>query len=61
VPGGRLILIEGRWSSGVGLASAGVAELVLRHRREPEVTILDDPALWGAPINEERYVITSRR
>src|SRR5450756_2082880 len=27
-PGGRLILIEGRWSSGVGLGSADVAELV---------------------------------
>ena len=60
-PGGRLILIEGRWSTGVGLTSADVAELVLRHRREAEVTILDDPALWGAPITDERYVITSRR
>ena len=60
-PGGRLILIEGRWSSGVGLASADVAELVLRHRLEIEVTRLDDPALWGTPINDERYVITSRR
>ena len=60
-PGGRLILIEGRWSSGTGLGSADVAELVLRHRSEAEVTILDDPALWGTPINNERYVITSRR
>jgi len=60
-PGGRLILIEGRWSSGVGLAAADVAELVLGHRREAEVTILDDPALWGGPIGDERYVITSRR
>ena len=60
-PGGRLILIEGRWSSGVGLGSADVAELVLRHRLEIEVTRLDDPALWGTPINDERYVITSRR
>jgi SAM-dependent methyltransferase len=60
-PGGRLILIEGRWSTGVGLASADVAELVLRHRREAEVTLLDDPALWGGPIGDERYVITSPR
>jgi SAM-dependent methyltransferase len=60
-PGGRLILIEGRWSSGTGLGSAEVAELVLRHRSEAEVTILDDPALWGTPIDDERYVITSRR
>src|SRR5659263_733369 len=60
-PGGRLILIEGRWSTGVGLTSADAVELVLRHRREAEVTILDDAALWGAPINDERYVITSPR
>jgi len=60
-PGGRMVLIEGRWSTGVGLASANVAELVLRHRSEAEVTILDDPALWGTPITDERYVITSRR
>jgi len=59
-PGGRLILIEGRWSRGVGLTSADVVELVLRHRREAEVTTLDDAALWGAPITDERYVITSR-
>ena len=60
-PGGRLILIEGRWSSGVGLGSADVAELVLRHRRDAEVTRLDDPALWGTPTTDDRYVITSRR
>jgi SAM-dependent methyltransferase len=60
-PRGRLILIEGRWSTGVGLTSAAVAELVLRHRREAEVTILDDAALWGGPIDDERFVITSRR
>ena len=59
-PGGRLILIEGRWSTGVGLTSADVAELVLRHRREAEVTLLDDAALWGSPTTDERYVITSR-
>jgi len=60
-PGGRLILIEGRWSSGVGVASADVAELVLRHRREAKITMLDDAALWGSPTTDERYVITSRR
>ena len=60
-PGGRLVLIEGQWSTGVGLTSADVAELVLRHRREAEVTILDDAALWGGPTDDERYVITSPR
>jgi SAM-dependent methyltransferase len=60
-PGGRLVLIEDRRSTGVGLTSADVAEFLLRHRREAEVRLLDDAALWGAPIADERYVITSRR
>jgi len=60
-PDGRLVLVEGRWRTGAGLASADVAELVLRHRREAEVTLLDDASLWGAPIKDERYIITSRR
>lgn len=59
-PGGRLVLVEGRWWTGVGLASSEAVELVLRHRREAEVTFLTDASLWGTPITDERYVITSR-
>ena len=32
-PGGLLLLIEGRWSTGGGLTAADVTELVLQHRR----------------------------
>jgi hypothetical protein len=58
---GRLILIEGRWWTGGGLSAADTSELVLRSRREAEITTLDDAALWGGPIEDERFVVVSRR
>ncbi|MET7993900.1 class I SAM-dependent methyltransferase [Amycolatopsis sp. NPDC005232] len=59
-PGGRLVLIEGHWSTGAGLTATQCRALVLAHRREAHVTKLDDPALWGAGIEDERYVVISR-
>jgi len=60
-PSGRLILIEGRWSTGAGLAAADCQELLLQHRQEADVKRLDDPTLWGRQINDERYLVLSRR
>jgi SAM-dependent methyltransferase len=58
-PGGLLLLIEGRWSTGAGLTAEEVAELVLRHWAEATVRTLDDPAFWGGPITDERYLVAS--
>jgi ubiquinone/menaquinone biosynthesis C-methylase UbiE len=60
-PGGRLVLIEGKWFTGAGLSAVDCQSLVLRHRQEATVRRLDDPELWGAPIRDERYVLVSRR
>jgi SAM-dependent methyltransferase len=60
-PGGLLLLVEGRWRTGGGLSSAETTELVLRHRSEATVERLDDPALWGRPIDDERYLLASPR
>ena len=60
-PGGRLVLIEGRWWTGAGMTAAQVSALVLRHRVEAEVTALHDAALWGAEVRDERFVVVSRR
>ena len=60
-PSGRLVLIEGRWWTEVGMTTAEVSKLVLGHRREAEVTILNAAALWGGSISDERFVIVSRR
>lgn len=59
-PGGRLVLVEGRWWTGGGLPAERTRELVLAHRAEAEVVPLPDPALWGGPIEDERYLVLSR-
>ncbi|WP_103341762.1 class I SAM-dependent methyltransferase [Amycolatopsis sp. CA-126428] len=59
-PGGLLLLVEGRWSTGAGLTAAECRELVLAHRQEAAVRQLTDPALWGAEIEDERYLVVSR-
>jgi SAM-dependent methyltransferase len=59
-PGGRLVLVEGRWSTGAGLTGSECASLVGNVRKDVSVTRLDDPALWGHPIDDERYLLVSR-
>jgi ubiquinone/menaquinone biosynthesis C-methylase UbiE len=66
LPGGVLLLIEGRWSTGtdgpgVGLTAREAGRTVLRHRSDATITVLDDPVLWGAPVTDERYLLISRR
>jgi 2-polyprenyl-3-methyl-5-hydroxy-6-metoxy-1,4-benzoquinol methylase len=58
---GRLVLIEGRWHTGAGLAAAEVLALVSPHTSHARVQVLDDAALWGAPIADERYLILATR
>jgi SAM-dependent methyltransferase len=54
-PGGRLVLVEGRWHTGAGITADECRELV----GEATVTTLDDPRLWGGPITDERYLLVS--
>jgi len=61
LPGGTLLLIEGRWSTGAGLTAREAGRAVLRQRADATITVLDDPALWGAPVADERYLLVSRR
>ena len=65
LPGGVLLLIEGHWSTGsgpgVGLTAREAGRAVLLHRADATITVLDDPALWGAPVTDERYLLISRR
>lgn len=61
LPGGTLVLVEGRWSTGAGLTTAEAGRAVLRQRVDATVTGLDDPVLWGGPISDERYLLVSRR
>ena len=59
-PDGSLILVEGMQWAGAGMNAAQVSDLVLRHRVEAEVTMLDDASFWGGPISDERFITVSR-
>ncbi|MET8760854.1 class I SAM-dependent methyltransferase [Lentzea sp. NPDC004782] len=60
-PDGRLVLVEGHWSTGSGLTAAEAEALVRSVREEAAVTRLTDPALWGREIDDERYLLVSVR
>jgi SAM-dependent methyltransferase len=59
-PGGILVLVEGHWATGAGLAAAERTRIVRTARAEVEVRPLSDPILWGKPISDERYLLVSR-
>jgi len=56
-PGGRLVLVEGDWSTGAGLTAARCAEIVGESCTRVEVRRLPDPRLWGREITDERYLV----
>lgn len=61
-PDGRLVLVEGRWGTGAGLSAADCRDLVLQHRLTADVQQLAGrTALWGAPVDDERYLLVSVR
>jgi SAM-dependent methyltransferase len=59
-PTGLLILVEGRWHTGVGLTADECTQLVSDRRHDVQLRVLDDPSYWGGPTADERYVIISR-
>ncbi|HET9499175.1 MAG TPA: class I SAM-dependent methyltransferase [Marmoricola sp.] len=59
-PEGRLLLVEGHWFTGGGLAAQACSSLVRGHRHEADVLALDDAAYWGHEITDERYLLVSR-
>ncbi len=59
-PGGRLVLVEGLWHTGAGIPSEQLADLVRRPGVAVDVTPLDDPALWGGPLADSRYILVAR-
>ncbi|WP_372671489.1 class I SAM-dependent methyltransferase [Amycolatopsis kentuckyensis] len=59
-PHGRLVLVEGRWFTGAGLTADDCRALVGARRGEADLRMLDNPALWGREIDDERYLLLSR-
>jgi ubiquinone/menaquinone biosynthesis C-methylase UbiE len=58
-PEGRLVLIEGRRSTDVGLAAAELRTLVEPMARAVEIRHLRSAALWGHTIGDERYALVA--
>jgi len=58
--GRMLVLVGGRWSTGAGLSPADCLQLVSRHRPNATLQLLPAAALWGGPIDDERYLIHTR-
>lgn len=59
-PGGRLVLVEGLWSNGAGIAAEDLAAVVRRHLADVVVRRLDDPTLWGYELVDSRYLLVAR-
>ena len=60
-PGGRVILIEGRWHTGAGLTAAQTHAIVdAVGMVDVSCRALPDPELWGGEITDERYLVTAR-
>lgn len=59
-PDGRLVLIEGSWSTGAGLTAEQTVALLADVGRTAIVTALDDSTYWGRVITDERYIVMSR-
>ena len=60
-PTGRMVLIEGDWSTGAGLGAERTVALVEGAGLDASVRHLPDPAYWGKRIDDERYVVVGRR
>ena len=59
-PGGRLVLVEGDWSTGAGLGARQCAEIVGESCSGVELRYLPDPRLWGREITDERYLVVAQ-
>ena len=56
-PGGRLVLVEGNWSTGAGLSAEETMALVRAAGRIPTLRRLPEPVYWGHEITDDRYLV----
>ncbi|MEU9115584.1 class I SAM-dependent methyltransferase [Streptomyces sp. NPDC048483] len=60
VPGGRLVLVEGRWgeSDPIGIPAGELTALLAPLAARTQLERLSgDPDLWGKEVNDERYAL----
>lgn len=56
---GRIVLVEGHWSTGGGLSAEQTVDLLERAGRTASLTRLSDPVYWGRTITDDRYLVSS--
>ncbi|MGW0230372.1 class I SAM-dependent methyltransferase [Actinopolymorpha singaporensis] len=59
-PGGQLVLVEGRWETGGGIAAEECEALLRTQCRSVRLQYLDDPTFWGREISDQRYLAIGR-
>lgn len=59
VPGGRLLLVEGRWGNGAGTTADETMAMVRAAGRDASLTRLPEAIYWGREIQDERYLVVS--
>lgn len=55
-PGGQIILIEGNWWTGGGLPATDTLSFLRQLGGDTELHHLQDLALWGKQVTDERYL-----
>jgi SAM-dependent methyltransferase len=56
-PGGRLVLVEGSWSTGAGLTAEETVALVTAARFAARLRRMPEPVFWGREITDDRYLV----
>jgi len=55
--GGRVVLVEGNWSTGAGLTATEALRIVEATGLRGVVRPMPEPAYWGRQITDERYLL----
>ncbi len=56
-PEGRLLLVEGSWSTGAGLTAEETVALVAEAGYQPALRRMPEPVFWGREITDDRYLV----
>ena len=59
-PGGRIVLVEGRWHTGAGLRADRTVALLREADRAATLRPMPESVFWGGPVTDERYLVVSR-
>ncbi|MDZ5623177.1 class I SAM-dependent methyltransferase [Nocardioides bizhenqiangii] len=59
-PEGIVVLVEGRWGTGAGLAARDAEAIVRTRRADVAVRPLPQSVYWGKEIDDERYLLVGR-